>query len=240
MKQIRLIALLAIVATALGLICVYAKPYVVRHSTAVNLTAIEQDISQAQPQPLNIGTFVAQGLPIQFTQTTAANDKGASTLGYTLTNSDGRALNSVNLVLFDFNSAGKLMKLQSWNLQTDLKAGANEKFSLQLKHRATPGGRLILSADSVWGESAVWKVDFNDLANAAATLVAQPGSVSLRSARVDQATPESFGSAYCGEAFSKAFRLSKTGDEKRLTSFSCDRDQRLFAFGFNAKSLKKS
>jgi hypothetical protein len=242
MKRIRLVFLLTLIAVFSWIVIGYAKTYVLAKVTKNTMAKGEAmaSLSRAQPQSIVIGAYVAPGFPIRFTEAVAVNDKGASTLSYTLANTDANAVNGLNLALFDFNPAGRLMKIQSWRLQADLKSGASEKFSLALKHRVTPGDRLILSVDSIRGGAGGWKTNFGELAVAASILVVggqgPPPSVS----RTDASLPDSYGADYCSEAFGKAFRLSKVGDAKRLTSFSCDRDRRSFAFCFGAKSLNRS
>lgn len=240
MKRVRFISLVVVIAIMLGLVGGYAKTYITRNSASLKLQPNRPQVSPAQQQPPSIGTLHAQGLPIQFTNAFATDDGRAVSFSFVITNNDSRAINSLDLVLFDFNPEGKLMRVQSWNLQSALKSGTAEKQSFRLSPRAASGGRLILSAESVGGESGAWKVDFSELVNAASTLVTTNTAPVPNSTRSDKALPEYFGGVYCGEAFSKAIRLSQTGDEKRLNAFQCDRERRLFSFGFNAKSLKKS
>jgi hypothetical protein len=236
MKRLGTVALSIFAASALVLMIGYAKTRILR-SAAGGGSRIPSP--QAQPQAIGVGVFVPQEMPVRFAEAVAKNDKGSADLTYTLTNNSGGSIDGFDLALFDFNPAGKLMGVQSWSVQTKIEAGASQSFSLNLRHRAAPGDRLALCVEAVRGEADAWQVDFNDLTLAVGASVAgataTPPEVKQRAEKV----PESFGGAYCSDAFAKAFRLAKSGDGKGLTSFACDRDQRFSAFRFTAKSLVK-
>jgi hypothetical protein len=236
MKRLRPVALSIIVATALVLMIGYAKTRVLR-SAAGGGSLIASP--QAQPQPIDVGLFVAQGMPVQFAEAVAKNDKGSADLTYTLTNNSSGSIGGFDLALLDFNPAGKLMGVQSWSVQTKIEAGASQSFSLNLRHRVAPGDRLSLCVEAVRGDADVWQVDFNDLAQAIGASVVGAAATSPEVKRRAERIPESFGGAYCSERFAKAFWLAKSGDGKGLMSFACDRDQRFSAFRFAAKSLVK-
>jgi hypothetical protein len=178
-------------------------------------------------------------MPVQFTEVVAKNDKGSADLTYTLTNNSGGVIGGFDLALLDFNPAGKLMGVQSWSVQQEIEAGASQSFSLNLRHRSTPGDRLALCVEAVRGDSDAWHVDFNDLAHAIGVSIAGATGTPPEVRRSAEKIPESFGGAYCSGAFARAFRLAKSGDGKALTSFTCDRNQRFSAFRFGAKNLVK-
>jgi hypothetical protein len=234
MKRLRPVALSILVASVLALMIGYAKTRVLL-SAAGGGSRIASP--QAQPQPIDVGLFVAQGMPVQFAEAVAKNDKGSPDLTYTLTNNGGGSIDGIDLALFDFNPAGKLMEVQSWSPQTKIEAGASQTFSLKLRHRMTPGNRLVLCVEAIRGDAGAWQVDFNDLAQAMGASVAgvsaTPPEVKQRAEKI----PESFGGAYCSDAFGRAFLLAKSDDGKGLTSFICDRDQHFSAFSFSAKNL---
>jgi hypothetical protein len=102
-----------------------------------------------------------------------------------------------------------------------------------------PGDRLSLCVEAVRGDADVWQVDFNDLAQAIGASVVGATATPPEVKQSAEKFPESFGGAYCSDAFAKAFRLAKSDDGKGLTSFTCDRNQRFSAFRFAAKSLMK-
>lgn len=103
---------------------------------------------------------------------------------------------------------------------------------------------MILTAEAVRANADIsrntathWQVNFTELAQTVGALAAGGQAPDLQSTQRTAAIPELSGSSYCSEAFAKAFQLSKTSDGKALTAFTCDRTQRSFVFGFNAKSL---
>lgn len=191
---------------------------------------------QAQLQPIDVGLFVAQGMPVRFAVAVAKNDKGSADLTYTLTNNSGGAIGGFDLALFDFNPAGKLMGGQSWSVQTRIEAGASQSFSLNLRDRAPRGDRLAPCVETVRGDADTWQVDFNDLAQAIGASVAGATATLPEVKRRAEKIHESFGWAYCSDAFARAFRLAKSGDGKGFTSFICNRDQHFTAFSFSAKN----
>src|SRR5262245_53776276 len=133
MKRLWPVALSILAASALVLMIGYAKTRVLR-SSAGGVSRIASP--QAQPQPIDVGLFVAQGMPVRFAEAIAKNDKGSADLTYTLTNNSGGSIGGFDLALFDFNPAGKLMGVQSWSVHQEIEAGASQSFSLNLRHRA--------------------------------------------------------------------------------------------------------
>jgi hypothetical protein len=200
---------------------------------------LQVSAQQQQPTPLDALFFNASGLPVRMTAATAVNDRGASTLNYTFSNAGTTTVNSVDLVAFDFNPAGRLMNVQTWNLQANMDAGTSQSLSLNLKRRVTPGRRLVISVESVRGDAGMWQVGFDELAQAIAASITGPQGTVPAAKHSTEKTPESYGAAFCSDAFGRAFRLSKIGDGKALSAFTCDREQRFSAFGFNAKSLTR-
>lgn len=240
MKQLRFIAMLVFAGSCLlSLIAVSAKTDIWRNSAnnAVGLAEISKQ--SQQPTPLDALIFNASGLPIRIAAITASNDRGAANLNYTIVNTGTTNVGSVDLAIFDFNPAGKLMSVQTWNLQTAVGAGATRNLSLQLKRRATPGRRLVISVEAARGDAGTWQVGFDELAQAIAASITGPQGAVPVARQSTEKIPESHGAAFCSEAFGRAFRLSKTGDGKALSAFTCDRNQRFSAFGFNEKSLTR-
>jgi len=194
--------------------------------------------------PVATSFYNLAGLPIQIAAAAAGFDKGVTTLSYALSNAGGAEVSAVDMVLFDFNPAGKLLNAQAWNLQPGLGAGKSATFSLRLRSHPTPASRLVLSVEAVRADADVsrntatnWQADFTGLAQAVATLVAGGNAVSPQTTQARASIPELFGSSYCSDAFGRAFRLSKAGGAQPLTAFTCDRNERSFVFGFNGKSL---
>jgi hypothetical protein len=235
-EQMWPVALSILVVPALVLMNGYAKTPVLRCAAGGGPHVASP---QAQPQPIDVGLFIAQGMHVRFAEAVAVakNDKGSADLTYMLTNNGGGTIGSFDLALFDFNLAGKLMGVQSWSAQTRIDAGASQSFSLKLRHRVALGNRLVLCVEAVKGDAGAWQVDFNDLAQAIGASVTGMSATSSEVKQRSEKIPESFGGAYCSDAFGRAFRLAKSGDGKGLTTFICDRDQHFSAFSFSAKNL---
>jgi hypothetical protein len=234
MKWLRPVALLITIVSALGMMIGLAKTRILRSTAGGGAYTA---FPQAQPQTLDVGLFVVQGMPIQFTEVIMRNNRGSAELNYTLANNSGQSIGGFDLALLDFNPAGKLMGIQSWSVQTNLEASARQNFSQPLRHRVTAGDRLVLCVETIRGDVNTWEVDFNDLAQTiGASAMGANAMVPEAKQRIEK-IPESFGGAYCSDAFAKAFRLAKSGDGKSLTAFTCDRDQRFSALRFSAKNL---
>lgn len=199
----------------------------------------EPNVQLQQPRPIDALFFNASGLPIRVTAITAVNDRGASNLSYTIANTVGTKVSSVDLAAFDFNPTGSLMGVQTWNLQTNVDASASRSLSLNLKRRVTPGRRLVISVVAVRGDAGTWQVGFDELAQAIAGSITNPQGPVPVAKQNPEKIPELYGAAFCSDAFGKAFRLSKIGDGEALSAFTCDRSQRFSAFGFNAKNLTR-
>jgi hypothetical protein len=236
MKRLWSVAPLIVVASALVLMIGYAKTRVPRSAAGGGSHTASP---QAQPQPIDVRLFVAQGMPVQFTEVVAKNEKGSADLAYTLVNNSGGSIGGFDLALLDFNPGGKLMGIQCWSVQTNVEASERQSFSVNLRHRVTPGDRLVFCVEAIRGDAGAWQVDFNDLAQAIGASVAGASAASPEVKQRAENIPESFGGAYCSDAFGKAFRLAKFGDRKALTEFACDRDQRFSAFSFSEKNLVK-
>jgi hypothetical protein len=238
------IASLVLAICLLGLIGVYGKTTIWRGSASRAARPAESSAQAQQPVPIIASYFTPASLPIRIAAAAASNDKGATGLSYTITNIGSGEVSGIDLALFDFNPTGGLMKVQVWNLQTSLAAGKSANYSLGLKSPATAASRLILSAEAVRADAdisrntaASWHVDFLDLAQTIAGLAVGGKDTGLQSTQRTAAIPELSGSAYCSDAFAKAFQLSKLSDGKALSAFTCDRTRRSFVFGFNNKSL---
>ncbi|MBS1791713.1 MAG: hypothetical protein JST85_28655 [Acidobacteria bacterium] len=199
----------------------------------------EKGAQQQQPTPIDALYFNASGLPVQVTAITAVNDKGASNLSYTIANTGTTKVSSMELAVFDFNPTGMLMSVQTLSLQANLDASASRSLSLSLKRRVTPGRRVVISVEAARSDTRTWQVGFDELAQAIAVSITNPRGPVPVAKQTPEKIPELYGGAFCSDAFGKAFRLSKLGDGKALSAFTCDRDQRFSAFGFNAKSLTR-
>ncbi|HMV49107.1 MAG TPA: hypothetical protein PLD20_30950 [Blastocatellia bacterium] len=199
---------------------------------------------QQPPVPIFASYFNPAGLPVRIVTAAANAEKNAASLSYSIINTSGSEISGLDLVLFEFDRTGKLLKSQAWNLQTSLKVGANLNFSQRLKPRLAADSRLVLSVEAVRGDADIsrnsathWQVGFTELAQTVAILANGGRDPNLQSTQRSAGIPELSGAAYCSDAFAKAFQLSKLSDGKALSSFTCDRNERTFVFGFNGKDL---
>ncbi len=240
MKLTRPHTLLVLIVCLLGMAAGLASTKLRRNSLNGKSIPSEAVGLPQQQNSLNSFYFNVAGLPIQIAAMTAQNTGGTTSLNYTITNTGNFTADGVDLAVFDFNPSGGLVKVQSWNVRTPLNAGASAALSLKLKYRAAANSSLILGVETIRRSvptSNVTQVNFSELAKAIAETVVDSKEISTPEVKTIAGALEPFGAAYCSDGFSKAFRLSKTGDSKRLTSFTCDRTQRTWLFGFSGKNL---
>ncbi len=240
MKLTRPFTLLILIVCLLGMAAVFASTKFLRSSSSLP-TSPSETVSMPQQQTLlNSAYFNAAGLSVQVAAVAAQNSGGQTSLNYTINNTGSFATDSIDMALFDFDPSGGLVKVQSWNVRTPLNAGASAPISFKLKYRAAANARLVLSIETIKRNDStpgIIQVNLSDLARTIALTMAGNKGVPLPEVKTVNGALESFGAAYCSDAFSKAFRLSKTADNKRLTSFTCDRTERTYLYGFSGKNL---
>jgi len=94
--------------------------------------------------------------------------------------------------------------------------------------------RLVLALDRVRAATKRWDSDLPSLATGAAGSAKNP-TISVREGLM----PVENGASLCAETYWRAVRLSRTGDQAKITSYTCNHDDVSFRFTFNAKILSE-
>jgi hypothetical protein len=199
----------------------------------------------ASPAVLALQSFVPDGLPIILSDVNAfienrGDNKQAfvSFLRFRAVALGGDQLTSLNLMAFEFDSAGKLRQVDGWIKPIDLSSGKAAEITLPLERRLPPGNRLLLAVERAGGATGRWETNFIDLAHGSASVIAG-GRSPTGLARHESPAPDDTGAAICSNAFRRAMALANSGEKSDLTSFTCNQHKRSFSFSFNGKSLSK-
>ncbi len=190
---------------------------------------------------IDASAFVPAGLPIVFSNLTVESEKvddtkteGFASLKLRAATPGSDDLTSLNLMVFEFDAANKLRRVDGFVRNIDLSAGKTSELRLELGRRIRSDRRLVLSPDHINGRSKRWKTDFSDLARGVAASIANRP---LPPTRVDQEqpVPDDAGASLCGNGYRRAVLLAKGGDRSGMTSYTCNQQERSFQFSFNGK-----
>ncbi len=177
-------------ACALSLAIGFARTAVNRGSHQDPTPQIAQAPSQVA---IDASAFVPAGLPIVFSNLTVESEKvddtkteGFARLKLRATTPGSDDLTSLNLMVFEFDTANKLRRVDGFVRNIDLSTGKTSELTLGLGRRIRSDRRLVLSPDHINGRSKRWKTDFSDLARGVAASIANRPPPP---ARVDQEQP---------------------------------------------------
>lgn len=182
---------------------------------------------------INVLSYVAPGLPVALSIGVVENDKGASQVLYEIANKGSFPLQSVHLVLNEYNPAGKLRRTEGWIQEVALAPDATQQFSIRLRKRVTPGRRLVLAVESATGPSGTNRADPVGLTNAAVTRLDGSTKPDPAVAFKPEEVAADYGASFCLNAFRKATELSKAEEPTTMADFRCDRRLRFYAFNYN-------
>lgn len=200
----------------------------------------------ASPTVLALQSFVPDGLPIVLSSLNAVTENRGdnkqafvSFLRFRAVTPSSDQLTSLNLMVFEFDSADKLRQVDGWIKLVDLSSGQAAEITLPLERRLPLGNRLLLAVERAGGATGRWETNFTDLAHGSASVIAG-GRSPAGLARNESPAPDDTGAAVCSNAFRRAMALADSGEKSGLTSFTCNQHKRSFSFSFNGKSLSKS
>src|SRR5262245_35482717 len=122
--------------------------------------------------------FVPDGLPIVFSNLSAVTENRGdnkqafvSALQFQVATSGGDQVTSLNLMVFEFDSEGKLRQVNGWVRPVDLSSGKSAEMELPLGRCLPNGNRLLLVVERANGVTSCWETDFADLARGVAASV---------------------------------------------------------------------
>lgn len=209
--------------------------------------------AQQPPLPqvvVNVDSYIATGMPVTITRATANSEvsdneagaknpklQGLAQLKFRLTANGRDKLSSVNIDLFEFDQTGGLRRIEGWVRDLDLANRASEEVTLELNRRLTPNARLVLAVERVNSSSDTTELRFPEMVRAIGQRLAGRPETVPGLQRSEEPLPDMHGAPLCASAFQRAMSLAQEGDKSGLTSFTCDRQERSFAFSFNSKKL---
>lgn len=215
----------------------------------VNVTSTTAPVApQQQPTPevkvFSLPVYVASGFPVVIANPVVlspkvANEKQdrAASARFTIANRDTNKINSVNLVLMEFQGAARLWRVDSWIKEVSLNAGASTEITVELERRVLPGDKLVLAVERVNGSATTRDSNFLDLARAVADSLTGNNPPPLAVQNLTPPVPDDSGAALCSNAFRRAMTLTQAGDRTSVTAFTCDQAERSYVFTFSGKSL---
>ncbi|MFN0110747.1 MAG: hypothetical protein ACKVZH_17955 [Blastocatellia bacterium] len=216
---------------------------------SVNATSTAAPVApRQQPTPevkmFSLPVYVASGFPVVIANPVVlspkvANEKQdrAASARFTIANHDTNKINSVNLVLMEFQGAARLRRVDSWIKDVSLNAGASTEITVELERRVLPGDKLVLAVERVNGSATTRDSNFLALARAVADSVSGNNPPPLAIQSSTPPLPDDSGAALCSNGFRRAMTLVQAGDRSSMTSFTCDQADRSFVFTFSGKSL---
>ena len=198
--------------------------------------------SPAVPAPQ---TFVPDGLPVvlsdlnTITETRGKNKQAfVSALRFRAVTPGSDRLTSLNLMVFEFDSEGKLRQVNGWVRPVDLSSDKSAEIELPLGRRLPNGNRLLLVVERANGVTNCWETDFADLARGAAASVVGQTSFNA-AARQEQPVQDDSGASLCINGYRRADALAQLGDGSGITSYTCDQHEGSYQFTFNGKVLTR-
>jgi hypothetical protein len=242
MKQLRPVTLFITIASLI-VGAVMAAVVFNKRALSFGRTDSAKEANVVSPAVLAPQAFVPDGLPVVLSDINAItlsqdNDKQAfvSALQFQLVASGRDQLTSLNLMVFEFDSEGKLRRVNAWVRPVDLSSGKTEEITLPIERRLPNGNRLLLGVERANGPSSRWETDFADLAKGMAAAAGHQRLVNI-AARQEQPAQDDSGALLCSEGFRRALALAQAGDKTGITSYTCNQHDRSYQFTFNGKVL---
>jgi hypothetical protein len=188
---------------------------------------------------------VPDGLPVALSDINAVTENRGdnkhafvSALQFRAVAPSGDQLTSLSLMVFEFDSQGKLRQVNGWVRPVDLSSGKSADMELPLGRRLPNGNRLLLVVERANGVTNCWETDFADLARGvAASVVGQPSFNTA--ARQEQPVQDDSGASLCINGYRRADALAQLGDGSGITSYTCDQHEGSYQFTFNGKVLTR-
>jgi hypothetical protein len=195
------------------------------------------------PAVLAPQSFVPDGLPVLLSDiNTVTENHGdnkhayVSSLQFRAVTPGGEEITSVSLTVFEFDSGGKLRRVDGWIKPVDLSSGKTADITLPLERRLQNGNRLLLGVECANGPSGRWETDSADLAMSVAAATRGLPLVNTI-VKEEQPAQDDSGASLCANGYRHALALARAGDGSGVTSYTCNQHERSYQFTFNGKVL---
>lgn len=146
-------------------------------------------------------------------------------------------LNSVNLMVFEFDGNAMLRRVDGFVVPVDLSAARPAELTLPLGRRVLPTSRLVLAVERANRDAKGWEMNVTDLVRSSVAVATDRTPPGL-SAKENSAIRPDSGAELCSNGFRRAMALAQLGDRANVTSFACDQQEGSFTFTFQAKQVQ--
>jgi hypothetical protein len=228
----------ALTLTAVALlvaVMVYAGS-IVRKAGSVSRAAVPEQTPV--PVETGIATLTAADMSVALKSAKLVNEqvkpkkedkeKTSSKLKYQLENQGRAKVADVSLILFEYNPAGRLTRVEGWVERVELTGAEKKEFVRELK-KAFTSGSLILSVEQSFGTDESRQSAFADLATAADNLVAgKTAALPATLSRAGEPLPET-GAELCHLALRRAMEIRGRG-QVGIGSLDCNQAEGSWAF----------
>ncbi|MBL8191080.1 MAG: hypothetical protein JNK38_23890 [Acidobacteria bacterium] len=145
-------------------------------------------------------------------------------------------LDSLNLMVFEFDGNALLRRVDGFVVPVDLSAAKPADLTLPLGRKVLPTSRLVLAVERANGDARGWDMNIIDLVRGSASVAAERTPPGL-SVREGSAVRPDSGADLCSNGFRRAMALAQLGDRASVTSFTCDQQEGSFTFTFQPKQI---
>jgi hypothetical protein len=218
----------------------FAGPGPLVLALVASLAALGRDSAHGAPQSgATTEAFVSAGLPVAISNVAASKvgsgrSERLANVELKVTATGNESVTEIHLLLFEFDPANRLHRVDGWVRKLDLGPGKSGDLRLQLERRIPTGHRIVLTADHLRGPAKRWLTDLPSVARRAGGL--GPGDAAIAITSADSGRAET-GPSLCSSGYRRALLLGRTGDRGGMTSYTCDQQGRSFRFSFNGKVL---
>lgn len=189
--------------------------------------------------PRNVDTLVPTGMPVSFAAATEADSEKGHEIKTIVSNHGSGVINSLAYATYEYDPTGNLVRVEGGIKRVDLKPGQQAALSIIPQRRSSPKNRLMIALEKATSDKESWTASHLDLASAGAEKANGKAPTPLAGKQDTEVIGEDFGSGFCINGYRRAMQLSEVGGNTLPTSFTCDQNERAYAFTFAGKSLVK-
>lgn len=189
------------------------------------------------PTPKVVDTLVPSGMPVSFAAATEADSEKGHEIKTTISNHGAGVINSLAYATYEYDPTGNLVRVEGGIKRVDLKPGQRADLSIIPQRQSNPKNRLMIALEKATGDKESWSASHLELANGSAEKANGKAQSPLAGKQDKEAVGEDFGSGFCINGYRRALQLSEVGGKTPPTSFTCDQNERAYAFTFQSKSL---
>ncbi len=203
------------------------------------VSAQQKTEAAADTKPKDVDAIVPEGMPIGIATATEEDNEKGHEIKATIFGKGTGKINSIAYTTYEFDPTGNLVRVEGGIKRIDLEAGKVAPLSIVPQRRSNPKNRLMLALEKATAEKESWSASHLELANAGAEKAKSKPASALKGKKDKEAVTEDFGSGFCINGYRRALELSTVGEKTPPTSFTCDQNERAYAFTFQGKTLIK-